>query len=107
MNKLWVNCGEVRQFSKIRSNAKLTARTKNRKRKELTLSSEDHGDARLIISYFNDSEKINQEPDCAKCGWKVLYGEELIRTTNNNMDPKHYHVWCKKPRTGEVIKRSD
>lgn len=121
MSKLWSNNGEVRHFSKVRSNiaferhrinnTKNTGKQWHGIRDELTLATDGtyhaYGSScmintinrRLVSDYIanreGESHQTNREPDCNKCGWKILYGEELIRTTNNNMDPTHYHIWCR------------
>ena len=42
----------------------------------------------------HDDDVINVEPNCRKCGWKILYNEAFVNTNSSKYDNLFYHIWC-------------
>ena len=49
-------------------------------------------DKSSIHNHDND-DLVNVEPNCTKCGWKILYNESFINT-NGKFGQLFYHMWC-------------
>lgn len=107
-----------KMYSKIRchlSRARVGDRNWHTKRYECNLLNEGvhhrqyRGESCELLAYYdrepytwdllvsNSKPEINCEPNCAKCGWKILIHEPYVLTEQGWGETKHYyHYGCHK-----------